>query len=111
MQLEPNSAPLSANANHTTTVSNAGADTDAPTVVHVVMKNMKFVPAAVEVKAGDTVEWTNEDITAHTATSAPSFDSGSIDSDKSWRHTFSSAGNFPYSCTFHPEMKALVTVK
>jgi plastocyanin len=89
----------------------AVADANAPTVVHVIMKDMKFDPPAVEVKSGDVVEWKNEDITPHTATSVPLFDSGSIDSEKSWRHTFTDAGNFPYSCTFHPEMKATVTVK
>jgi plastocyanin len=87
------------------------ANSEASGVVHVVMRNMKFSPASVEIKRGETVEWTNEDITPHTATSAPLFDSGSIDSDKSWRHTFTKPGNFPYTCTFHPEMKAVVTVK
>jgi plastocyanin len=85
-------------------------DANAPVVVHVAMKNMKFSPATIEIKKGDTVEWKNDDITPHTATS-PTFDSGSIDPDKSWRHTFSDPGNFPYACTFHPDMKAVVTVK
>jgi plastocyanin len=87
------------------------ANSDASAIVHVVMRNMKFSPASVEIKPGETVEWTNEDITQHTATSAPLFDSGSIDPDKSWRHTFAKPGNFPYTCTFHPDMKAIVTVK
>ena len=87
-----------------------GVDANAPVVVHVAMKNMKFSPATIEIKKGDTVEWKNDDITPHTATS-PTFDSGSIDPDKSWRHTFIDAGSFPYTCTFHPDMKAAVTVK
>jgi plastocyanin len=87
------------------------ANSNAPAVMHVVMRNMKFDPPKLEIHKGDTVEWTNDDITPHTATSAPLFDSGSIDPDKSWQHTFTDAGNFPYSCTFHPEMKAVVTVK
>jgi plastocyanin len=85
-------------------------DANAPKVVHVAMKNMKFSPATIEIKKGDTVEWKNDDITPHTAT-APTFDSGSIDPDKSWRHTFADAGSFPYTCTFHPDMKATVIVK
>lgn len=79
-------------------------------VVPVVIQNMKFNPATLEVKKGDVVEWKNEDITPHTATAA-TFDSTSIDPDKSWKHTFSDSGTFPYSCTFHPDMKAVVTVK
>ena len=91
-------------------VQSTAADANAPVVVHVAMKNMKFDPPTIEVKSGDTIEWTNEDITPHTATSA-TFDSASIDSDKSWRHSFTEAGDFPYRCTFHPDMKGEVIVK
>ena len=86
------------------------ADANAPVLVHVAMKNMKFSPATIEIKKGDTVEWKNDDITPHTATSA-TFDSKSIASDGAWRHTFTQAGSFPYTCTFHPDMKATVVVK
>jgi plastocyanin len=92
-------------------VQSTVADANAPVVAHVAMKNMKFSPAIIQIKKGDTVEWTNEDITPHSATAAPFFDSGSIASDQSWRHTFTEAGDFPYSCTFHPEMKADLVVK
>jgi plastocyanin len=110
-QLEQNSQTFPADGDHAAAVPAAVADPNAPTVVRVIIKNMKFEPPALEVKSGDVVEWNNEDITPHTATSAPAFDSGSIESDKSWRYTFTDAGNFPYSCTFHPEMKATVIVK
>ena len=86
------------------------ANANAPVVASVAMKNMKFDPPLLEVRKGDTVEWKNADITPHTAT-AQTFDSGSIASDASWRHTFTEAGDFPYTCTFHPDMKAVVTVK
>jgi len=85
-------------------------DHNAPIVAHVSIKNMKFNPPNLEVKKGDTVEWRNDDITPHTATSA-SFDSGSINPEESWRHTFNDAGNISYACTFHPDMKAALTVK
>jgi plastocyanin len=91
-------------------VQSTVADANAPMVAHLAMKNMKFSPTTIEIKEGDTIEWKNDDITPHTATS-PAFDSGPIDSDKSWRHTFTEAGNFPYGCTFHPEMKGTVIVK
>jgi plastocyanin len=101
--VQPNTGSASA-------VQSTVADANAPAVVHVAMKNIKFSPATIEIKKGDTVEWKNDDITPHTATSA-TFDSGSIASDASWRHTFTEAGNFPYTCTFHPDMKAAVKVK
>jgi plastocyanin len=92
------------------TLQSTAAEANAPMVALVAMKNMKFSPPAIEIKKGGTVEWTNEDITPHTATS-PQFDSGSLASDKSWKHTFNEAGRFPYGCTFHPEMKGVVIVK
>ena len=92
--------------------SDQGAATQpgAPRVVEVVIRVMKFNPPTLEVNKGDVVEWKNDDLTPHTATSA-SFDSTSIQPEKSWRHTFSEEGQFPYACTFHPEMKAVVIVK
>jgi plastocyanin len=91
-------------------VQSTVADANAPLVVHVAMKNMKFSPATIEIKKGDAVEWKNDDITPHTATSA-TFDSGSIASDAAWQQTFREAGNFPYTCTFHPVMKGTIIVK
>ena len=92
-------------------VQTTATDANAPAVVHVAMKNMKFQPPKLEIHKGDTVEWTNDDITPHTATAIPLFDSGSLASDKSWKHTFTGAGDFPYGCTFHPDMKGVVIVK
>jgi plastocyanin len=109
-QSGPVSETLRRDANPARATLNPVADARAPAVVHVVMRNMKFDPANVEVKSGDVVEWKNEDITPHTATSVL-FDSASIDPDKTWKHTFSEPGSFPYNCTFHPDMKAVVTVK
>jgi plastocyanin len=93
-----------------TELSPAVGQPGASQIITVAIRNMKFNPSMVEVKAGDVVEWKNDDITPHTATSA-AFDSGSIEPEKSWRRTFAEAGEFRYACTFHPEMKAVVTVK
>jgi len=79
-------------------------------VVKVSMRNMQFDPQSLKVKKGTVVEWKNDDIVPHTATSA-SFDSGSLAPGKSWRYTFTKAGEFSYTCTFHPMMKGIVTVK
>ena len=89
---------------------NAVAPAVASSVTQVSMRNLQFYPVTIEVKSGDVIEWKNDDLVPHTATSA-SFDSGSIVSGQSWRHTFMDAGNFPYVCTFHPQMKGVVIVK
>jgi len=82
----------------------------ASAVTQVSVRNLQFYPVTIEVKKGDVVEWKNDDLVPHTATSA-SFNSGTIVSGQSWRHTFTNAGNFPYACTFHPQMKGVVIVK
>ena len=93
--------------------------TTAPThestaaITHVTIRLFKFSPETIEVSIGQTVEWVNNDLTAHTVTSqgAGDLNSGSIDAGASWRHTFAHAGSFQYFCTFHPEMKGTVVVK
>ncbi len=87
------------------------AQGDQPVVMQMLIRNMQYSPATVEVKRGDTVEWKNDDITPHTVTSVSFGDSGSIEPEKSWRHTFTEAGQFPYACIFHPDMKGSVVVK
>jgi len=82
----------------------------ASSVAQVSIRHLQFYPVNIEVKKGDAVEWKSDDLVPHTATSA-SFDSGTIVSGQSWRHTFTDAGNFPYVCTFHPQMKGVVIVK
>ena len=82
----------------------------ASSVAQVSIRHLQFYPVNIEVKKGDAVEWKSDDLVPHTATSA-SFDSGTIVSGQSWRHTFTDAGNLPYVCTFHPQMKGVVIVK
>ncbi|MEO7101146.1 MAG: cupredoxin family copper-binding protein [Luteolibacter sp.] len=88
----------------------AARETRAPVTVVVSIRSLQFSPGTLEVKQGDVVEWKNDDIVPHTATSA-SFDSGTILSGQSWRHTFKDAGDISYACTFHPQMKGTVIVR
>jgi plastocyanin len=82
----------------------------APAIVKVSMRNMQFSPKTIRVRKGTVVEWKNDDIVPHTATSV-SFDSGSLSPGKSWQHTFNEAGQFHYVCTFHPTMTGVVIVR
>jgi plastocyanin len=77
----------------------------------VTIKNFKFTPGTSSVHVGDTITWTNQDIAPHTATAQDgSFDTGTINKNKSGSHTFTKAGTFPYICSIHPNMKGTVTV-
>ncbi len=90
----------------------AGAVAANGRVVKAGMRNLAFVPGRIEIEAGTTVEWTNNDPLAHTVTAADrSFDSGLVQSGQTWRHTFTQPGTYDYTCTPHPFMKGTVVVK
>jgi plastocyanin len=86
-----------------------GASTAAAQTLHITIDKMAFSPAEIEAKAGDTIEWTNNEAFAHTATVKGGFEvmlppkkSGSVVVDK--------AGTIDYYCRFHPNMKGRIKV-
>lgn len=81
-------------------------------VARAEIRGMVYVPARIEVVAGTTVEWRNEDPVAHTVTAEDgSFDSGLIQPGGVWRHTFVTPGAFPFACVPHPFMNGVVVVR
>lgn len=80
----------------------------------VKMEGMQFVPAKLEIRAGDTVRWTNGDIVPHTVTTNPksaSGLSGVVEPGKSWEKRLAKPGTFRYGCGLHPTMKGQIEVK
>lgn len=82
----------------------------------VVVQNFRFSPAQVEVAAGTTVIWTNNDSTTHTVTSGePSNKTGVFDmpvaDGATVQFTFAQAGTFTYFCSIHPTIRGTITVK
>ncbi len=75
----------------------------------VSIKDFSFGPSAITVHVGDTVTWSNQGPSSHTATGS-GFDTGILKKGQSASHTFNSAGTFSYICSIHPFMKASVTV-
>lgn len=76
------------------------------------MRNLAFAPGTIEITAGTTVEWTNNDPLQHSVTADNgSFNSGLISTNGKWRHTFTQPGTFTYHCTPHPFMKGTVIVR
>jgi plastocyanin len=77
----------------------------------VEIKGMKFNPAEVSVKVGDTVTFTNSDGAPHTGTADDkSFDTGRLSRGNSATVTLTAAGDFPYHCAVHPGMKGVIHV-
>jgi plastocyanin len=90
----------------------AAADAPKPVTHTVSIDGTSFQPTAITVKAGDTIVWVNKDPFPHTVTAdAGGFDSGAILPGKSWRYTPAKKGEFAYTCTYHPTMKATLSVK
>jgi plastocyanin len=76
------------------------------------MKTMTFSPNRIEIAAGSTVVWTNNDQLVHTISADDgSWDSGPIEPGKTWTHTFTQPGEYAFHCTPHPFMKAVVVVR
>ncbi len=76
------------------------------------MRTMTFNPQRIEIGAGRTVTWTNNDQLVHTLTADDgSWDSGPIEPGKSWSHTFAQPGEYAFHCTPHPFMRAVVVVR
>lgn len=59
-----------------------------------------FTPSTLNIKAGQTVTWTNKGSEVHTVTSnsgyLPAFDSGGLSTGQSFSTTFSTPGSFSY---------------
>ncbi len=69
-----------------------------------VVKNLDdfFAPNVIRVEVGTEVEWQNSGRNPHTVTADDgSFDSGTLQNGSEFRHTFSAAGVFPFTCLLH----------
>ena len=73
--------------------------------------NACYIPAAVNVNAGDTVVWSNDDTAAHTVTGGTptggpdgSFDSGLVMAGSSFEIVADTSGSYDYFCMVHPWM-------
>ncbi|WP_407159487.1 cupredoxin domain-containing protein [Bradyrhizobium sp. STM 3557] len=82
---------------------------DAATI-QIVMENLVISPAAASAKVGDTIEWINKDILAHTATAGNGDFDVTIPPKQTMTLVLKKAGNIAYYCRFHPNMKATLTI-
>jgi plastocyanin len=77
-----------------------------------------YSPNPAEIKAGETVTWTNDDSQIHTATSGTVgaedsgtvFDSSILSPKATFDFKFDQAGEYDYYCTLHPQMVGKVVV-
>lgn len=95
---------------------------DGPTVT---IKLIAFAPTDVQLAAGGTLTWRQDDVATHTVTSGRveqaggtatakpdgRFDSGNISKGQTFQFSFGEPGQYPYFCAIHPAtMTGVVTV-
>jgi plastocyanin len=85
------------------------SDAAAPQI-HI--QNFRFDPPTLEVAAGATVTWVNQDEEVHTVTSSRGlFTSPGLDGDQRFSYRFEGPGTYEYHCALHPQMKGTVVVR
>jgi plastocyanin len=82
---------------------------DAATI-QITMENLVISPAETSAKVGDTIEWVNKDIFAHTATARNGDWDVTMPPKKTITLVLKTAGMTEYYCRFHPNMKATLVV-
>jgi plastocyanin len=89
----------------------AGASVSAhAATIQITMENLVISPAEASAKVGDTVEWINKDIFAHTATARNGDWDVTIAPKKTVASVLKKAGTVEYYCRFHPNMKATLRI-
>jgi plastocyanin len=78
--------------------------------IQIVMQDLVFAPAEVTAKVGDTIEWINKDVFAHTATARNGDFDVILPPKKTVTSVLNKAGTVEYYCRYHPNMKAVLKI-
>jgi len=78
--------------------------------IQIVMENLVVSPAEATARVGDTIEWINKDVFAHTATARNGDFDVTMPPKKTVTSVLRKAGTVEYYCRFHPNMKAVLTI-
>jgi amicyanin len=88
--------------------NNAGAGP----VATVSMDHNTFIPSEITVAPGTTVTWVNNEAMPHTVVDQnKGFRSKMLAKEATFSFTFTTAGDYDYLCSIHPNMKGKVIVK
>jgi plastocyanin len=88
----------------------SAATASASETIRISIEKLAFTPAQVSAHVGDTIEWTNNDFVAHTATARNKDWDVAIPAKGVARVTISRAGDVDYYCRFHPNMTGRMSV-
>ena len=79
--------------------------------IQIVMDNLVVSPAQSTAKVGDTIEWINKDVFAHTATARNGDFDVTTPPKKIVTSILKKAGSVEYYCRYHPNMKAVLKIE
>ncbi len=80
-------------------------------VHEVTIKRFRFEPEHLQVRVGDTIRWTNEDIAPHTATANEfGWDTSELVRGESGEITVEPGMELSYFCVFHPHRKGAIEI-
>ncbi|CAN7674586.1 cupredoxin domain-containing protein [Rhizobium sp. LjRoot258] len=77
--------------------------------VTVTIEKMTFSPAEISARPGDTIEWINKDILAHTASVKGDWEVV-IPPGKSGHLVLKATTPVDYYCRFHPNMRGRISI-
>ena len=84
----------------------------APDASTVTVKAFNFKPDPLEVAAGTTVKWVNQDGALHDVTANDKSFKGDLEEDGgTFEYTFEKPGTYAYVCSLHNGMKGQVVVQ
>jgi plastocyanin len=78
--------------------------------IKITIDKLVFAPVEVTAKVGDTIEWVNNDILAHTATATQKDWDVPIAPKKAGKVLLTKEGAVEYFCRYHPNMKGRIVV-
>lgn len=78
--------------------------------IQITTTDLVFAPVEVSARVGDTIEWINKDVLAHTATARNGDFDVMMPPKKTVTSVLKKAGTIEYYCRFHPNMKAVLTI-
>ena len=78
----------------------------------VVMSQFQFEPRVIEVSAGDTIVWENQDIVPHTARADDgAWDTGNMPAKSKHITVAKKKGEHAFTCLYHSNMKGKLVVR
>ena len=108
------SSAAAGSSGSTSAAAGSSGATSAGAAVTVNMTGLKFDPATIHVKVGQTVQWVNKDTPPHNVTyqTGPKFTSSApiLNPGATYSYKFTQAGTITYYCSIHPFMKGTIVV-